>query len=228
MAIRLSKRELTERDRVLAWLNNQPFTTSQRVKATVPILTPAEVREKYSPLDPQATGQFFTPDAMAVAAMSAIEATGLLLDGSILEPCAGLGALLAPLEGKQFPVTAFELDQTYTAIGARLAPWAAWTNDNPFDHLAELEGRFDWVIANPPLTRDGAWHRPKRFARAGQPVPSTCSWSLLYTLGPCRCRTRFVRRIAHIPVGNPRREQQVKLFGVCRHGVPGSCLPSCC
>ncbi len=151
MAIRLSKRELTERERVLAWLNNQPFTTSQRVKATVPVLTPAEVREKYSPLDAQATGQFFTPAAMAVAAMRGIEATGLVLDGSILEPCAGLGALLAPLEGKQLQVTAFELNQTCAAIGARLAPWAAWTNDNPFDHLAELEGRFDWVIANPPF-----------------------------------------------------------------------------
>ncbi len=152
MATRLSKRQMTERDRVLAWLNNQPFTTSARSKPTIPVLTPAEVREKYSPLDAQGTGQFFTPDSMAAQFLAAIEATGLVLDGLILEPCAGLGALIAPLNAtEELAVSAFELDQTCAAIGQRLVPWAEWTNDTPFDHLAEFEGRFDWVIANPPF-----------------------------------------------------------------------------
>ena len=151
MATRLSKRQLTERERVLAWLNNQPFTTSARTKPTIPVLMPDDVREKYSPLDPQLTGQFFTPDSMAAQFLAAIEATGLVLDGSILEPCGGLGSLIAPLEGKGLTVTAYELDQTCAQIGERLVPWATWVQDNPFDHMAKIEGRFDWVLANPPF-----------------------------------------------------------------------------
>lgn len=151
MAIRLSNRQMTERERVLAWLNDKPFSTSARSKPAVPVLTPAEVREKYFPSDAQDTGQFFTPDEMAVQFHAAIEETGLVLDGSILEPCGGLGTLLAPLEGKGLLVTAFELDQICAAIGWKLTPWASWTNDNAFDHLKEIEGRFDWVLANPPF-----------------------------------------------------------------------------
>ena len=158
MAIRLSKRQLTERDRVLAWLENKPFTTSARSKPVVPVLTPVQVREKYAPLDPQSTGQFFTPDSMTEQFLARIEDTGLILDGSILEPCAGLGSLIAPLEDKGLKVTAYELDQTCAKIGERLAPWATWVQDNPFDHMVEIEGQFDWVIANPPFgTRWGLY-----------------------------------------------------------------------
>ncbi len=151
MAIRLSNRQMTERDRVLAWLNDQPFSTSARSKPAVPVLTPAEVREKYFPINAQDTGQFFTPDAMASRFINAIEATGLALDSVVLEPSAGLGALLTPLEGKGLAVKAFELDQDCARIGERLVPWVSWTNANVFDHMTDIEGKFDWVLANPPF-----------------------------------------------------------------------------
>ncbi len=152
MAIRLTKREMAGRERVLAWLDGKPYAASSRSKPAVPELNATEVRQLYSPLDPQSTGQFFTPDEMAGQLYAAIETAGLILDGSILEPCAGLGALLAPLEGRlELTIRAFELDQTCAKIGERLVPWATWFQDTPFDHLADIEGRFDWVIANPPF-----------------------------------------------------------------------------
>jgi DNA polymerase III sliding clamp (beta) subunit (PCNA family) len=71
------------------------------------------------------------------------------------------------LEGKGLSVTAYELDQTCAQIGERLVPWATWVQENPFEHIAEIEGRFDWVLANPPFGTKWGLYSAEQICKSG-------------------------------------------------------------
>lgn len=134
---RLTKDQATDRDRIRAWLEGACE------------LTVEEVLAKFVPFsDPAETGQHFTPLEMGNALLDLVN----IPNGSLwAEFGAGIGNLAYHLEGLQIKLDCYEADQTCVQIGRKLFPWANWRHASPFQFLADIQGRYDFVIANPPI-----------------------------------------------------------------------------
>ena len=91
-------------------------------------------------------GQFFTPPIVTRFVMNLLGITS----GLVLETSCGAGAFLEVLP-PACQVEAFELMQEASTVAKLLYPSAKIIRDNTLTHLHELEGRFDFVIGNPPF-----------------------------------------------------------------------------
>ena len=91
-------------------------------------------------------GQFFTPQIVTRFIVELLGITG----GSILEPSCGAGAFLDVLPSS-CEIEAFELMHEAYSVAKLLYPTAKITKGNTLTHLQALEGRFDYVIGNPPF-----------------------------------------------------------------------------
>jgi len=148
---KLTKRQHKNRQRILAWLNNEEFTENARAKPAVPKLSVGEVLEFYIPPDVTGSAQFFTPAEMSEALLGVMGIPFYDDNISILDPCAGIGHLLWPLSRDTSGIVAYEIEQECVKIGQRLFPKIEWHWEIPFDHLDQIEGVFDFVVMNPPF-----------------------------------------------------------------------------
>jgi 2-polyprenyl-3-methyl-5-hydroxy-6-metoxy-1,4-benzoquinol methylase len=153
-----TKAQRKNRDRIMAWLNDQPFRENSRDRdPQVPDLSTKRVLEEYVPPDVSGAGQLFTPIEMGAAAISYLDLPFLAgSDACILDPCAGIGNLVYHVDGHK--VDAFEIESECVDIGQRLFPGVTWHWKIPFDTdiLESIEGQYDCVICNPPInTRRG-------------------------------------------------------------------------
>jgi SAM-dependent methyltransferase len=169
---KLSKQQLKDNQMIDAWLDGEPFKMNSRDKSpTVPNLTPWEVRRRYTPLYPQDTGQFFSPQRIAkefadfVAHSLCIDVTGKI----IVEPSAGLAALVEWTKDFAEKVVCYEADRKLVEIGRKIEPWIEWVNTSPFDpeYAPSLEGQFDLVLANPPYGTDWAMLEAESYCQSG-------------------------------------------------------------
>lgn len=116
-------------------------------------LTPDEVRNKYIPSwDPVPMGEFYTPPSMVQQAHSLL----FFPQGArILDPCAGIGALVKPFAEAhsdwKYEVVAYELQYEAAQVLGRLYPNIKSDHADVFDRLPEIEGKFDYVVMNPPF-----------------------------------------------------------------------------
>jgi type I restriction-modification system DNA methylase subunit len=166
--LKLTKAQQKDRDRIEAWLKQEPFRENSRSKPEVPDLSIEEVIETYVPPDIQGAGQFFTPLIMAKAAHGYLP----YYSGQpvrILEPCAGIGNLLYPFLGENanIQIDAFELERECVEIGKKLYPFANWTHACTHDHLGELEGKYDFVLMNPPFNTKRGMYEAEENSEAG-------------------------------------------------------------
>ncbi|MGD9101021.1 MAG: hypothetical protein PVF45_11120 [Anaerolineae bacterium] len=155
---KLTKRQRKDRDRVLAWLDGEPFKENSRARAFVPDLGTLDVLDQYVPPDVTGAGQFFTP---LETAQALVDGCGFELTSGmkVLDPCAGVGHLFRPFRhyaGDGVVFDAFEMEEECARIGAKLFPWVDWFCAIPFDAPSLIEGVYDLVVMNPPFgTRRG-------------------------------------------------------------------------
>ncbi len=132
---------------ILAWLDGEHD------------LTPEFVFKAYILPDRQGAGQFFSSLATAEAALKYWPWSGDQ-PRRVLVPGAGIGHLIRPLDHRRLDlagpsnaleVDAFEFEPECVEIGRRLLPWVTWRDQNVFLALADLAGRYDRVLCNPPL-----------------------------------------------------------------------------
>ena len=124
----------------------------------MPVLTTEQVLDGWMPSwDPRETGQFFTPLEMGEYAVS--RAAPFEEGARVLEPCSGIGHLVYHLAGWGVNTDAYELSRECVEIGQKLCPFAAWQQADPFDHLDRLEGRYDYVLMNPPYNTTWGTYR---------------------------------------------------------------------
>lgn len=94
-------------------------------------------------------GAFFTPSGLAMD--FAIEARGRR---SLLDLCAGIGALSYAVADEGTRVVCVEVNPSYVEVGRAVMPDATWVTASAFDVEAYAEhGPFDVVISNPPFGR---------------------------------------------------------------------------
>lgn len=116
-------------------------------------LNPDEVRGKYiSTWDPIPMGEFYTPPEIVDQA----ERLLFYPQGSeVLDPCAGIGAMIKPFleahESWRYNITAYELSDEAAGILKRLYPDLNAHHADVFDRLGEIEGKFNFVMMNPPF-----------------------------------------------------------------------------
>jgi len=151
---RLTKAQQKNRNRILAWLDGQPFRENSRDhNPQVPNLSIKRVLDEYIPPDVTGAGQFFTPLEAAKAVILMDNAFHPQPGDLILDPCAGIGHLLYPLQqwSGRVHMDTFELEDECVRIGQRLFPWANWHCQIPFSVMDSIKGRYDYVICNPPF-----------------------------------------------------------------------------
>jgi predicted RNA methylase len=107
-------------------------------------------------------GAFFTPRGLARD--FAIEVNGGASDDiTILDLCAGIGALSYFCSGPGRQHVCVELNPDYVRVGRAVMPDAVWVCADAFDVSQYLQlGPFGWVISNPPFgavpsPRIGKW-----------------------------------------------------------------------
>ena len=158
--VKQTKAQRKDRERIEAWLEQKPFKENARDKdPQIPNLTREEVLELYVPRNISDGAQFYTPLEMAEAFWVLVTSGYVNLKSGmrILEPCAGIGNLLAPIAGDiermEIDVEAFEIDAEAYQVGEKLFPTWIWWNDTPFSDykVPRLENLFDLVVMNPPL-----------------------------------------------------------------------------
>jgi len=138
---RAERKRWSNNDRVAELLKNSESRT----------LLPAEIEEirqiytGYGGLH-DTFGQFFTPQIVTRFIVDLLGITG----GKILEPSCGAGAFLEELPSS-CEIEAFELMHEAYSVAKLLYPAAKITKGNTLTHLQDLEGRFDYVIGNPPF-----------------------------------------------------------------------------
>lgn len=169
---KMSKQQIKDNQIIDAWLDNEPFKMNSRDKnPQVPVLSPWEVRKMYTPLYPGDTGQFFSTQRIAnefgdfVAHDLGIDVTGK----TILEPSAGLAALVEWTKDFADKVVCFEADRKLVEIGQKIEPWIEWVQNSPFDpqYWPDMEGQFDLVFANPPYGTTWAMLEADEFCQSG-------------------------------------------------------------
>lgn len=111
----------------------------------------------YGGLSTWNTDQHFTPP---VVCRFVIDLLGIM-DKDVLEPSCGSGAFIQELPAA-CRVTGIELMLETARVAKLCNPQARIIEGNALEMLAEVEGRFDWVIGNPPFDR-----MPKRAAPTG-------------------------------------------------------------
>lgn len=150
---KLTKKQWKNRERVLAWLEGKEFKENARANPAGPDLSVGEVLEFYAPPDVTGSAQYFTPAEMSESLVSYMNIPLYDDDVRILDPCAGIGHLLWPLlrADNHLDLVAYEIEEECVKIGRRLFPRIDWNWKIPFDHLAEIEGCFDFVVMNPPF-----------------------------------------------------------------------------
>jgi len=87
-------------------------------------------------------GAFFTP--YGLARDFSIEVPD---NGSMVDLCAGIGALSFACEGKGIAITCVEMCAAYVEVGKRVVPSANWVHADCFS----VTGQFDIAISNPPF-----------------------------------------------------------------------------
>ena len=151
---RSTKAQRKWNDRIEAWLKGEPFKENARAKPEVPTLGVREILDNFYPPDPTGSAQFFTPPEMAQAAFD-YGATFIGRGHRVLDPCAGIGHLFYPwtwqCEADDITFDAYEVDKGCVELGQVLFPGVNWQWAIPFDHLAEIEGQYDFVFCNPPF-----------------------------------------------------------------------------
>ena len=149
--MKFTKVQLKNQERIEAWLAGVPFRENSRDKhPQVPDLSLERVLEEFCPPDVKGAGQFYTPLDMASQALSYIAP----FEGArILDPCCGIGNLLYPFlpDKKWIHVDAYEMEGECVRVGQKLFPWVRRHHAIPFDHLDAIEGRYDFVVMNPPF-----------------------------------------------------------------------------
>jgi SAM-dependent methyltransferase len=158
---KLTRVQIKDRDRVLAWLKDQPFRESSREKPAVPVLTPLDVFDQYieDPYSMSQYGAFYTPQETANDLIErAFNTLPELYDSdspvNIIDPCAGIGSLLFAWTQRFAPetVTAIELSYESAAVGQKALPAYGWRNEDAFGKLWDEDvARYDLVIMNPPF-----------------------------------------------------------------------------
>lgn len=95
------------------------------------------------------SGAFFTPPELAQSFAATTVGCG---DASIVDLCAGIGALAWHLSGtwSKRDITCVELNPDYVEVGKRIVPNAEWLCMDVFD-VTELGQHFDWAVSNPPF-----------------------------------------------------------------------------
>jgi hypothetical protein len=87
-------------------------------------------------------GAFFTP--YGLARDFAIEVPD---GGSMVDLCAGIGALSFACEAKGIEITCVEMCEAYVEVGKRVVPSAQWVLADCFS----VAGQFDIAVSNPPF-----------------------------------------------------------------------------
>lgn len=148
----LTKDQAQANERINAWLNDKPYREypDQRYPR-VPKLQPGTVLATYTPPNSEYWEQFFTPAHITAETIGPI-APALSPACRMLEPCAGIGHLIAPIFNglKITDITAYEIEAQAHRIGGKLFPDLEWVNKNVFDDIDFLTGQFDFIPCNPP------------------------------------------------------------------------------
>ena len=102
------------------------------------------------------SGAFFTP--WGLARDFAIEVGYADGVGSMIDLCAGIGALSFACEDKGLEITCVEMCEAYVTVGKRVVPSANWVLADCFS----INGKFDFAISNPPFgaIKGGAYDGP--------------------------------------------------------------------
>lgn len=132
------------------WENNDRVSTllKEAENRTLLPVEIAEIRKCYTGYGGlhDTFGQFFTPP---VVTRFVVDLLGIN-SGRVLEPSCGAGAFLEALP-HSCEVEGFELMHEAYSVTKLLYPSAKITKSNTLTHLQDLEGRFDYVIGNPPF-----------------------------------------------------------------------------
>lgn len=120
-----------------------------------------EVLESYVPPDIRGLAQYFTAIETGKSALSRLR---LRLSPEhklrVIDPCAGIGhwPYLFSFMRDQLIFDAFEIEDECVEVGRGILPWINWFNRSSYTAMAEVEGRYDLGICNPPIgiTRGGA------------------------------------------------------------------------
>lgn len=118
-------------------------------------LTVPDILERYTPPDLKGSAQYFTSVETGMAALARLRlvlpARGQKL--RVLEPCAGIGHFIHLIGclRKFLVVDAYEVEAECVEIGRKLFPWVNWQTAMPFLAMADIEGRYDLVLCNPPI-----------------------------------------------------------------------------
>jgi predicted RNA methylase len=90
-------------------------------------------------------GAFFTP--FELANDFAIEVGYSDGGGSLIDLCAGIGALSFACQDKKLEITCVEMCEAYVVVGKRVMPSANWVHADCFS----VTGKFDFAVSNPPF-----------------------------------------------------------------------------
>lgn len=90
-------------------------------------------------------GAFFTPRGLAVDLSIEVG------KGSVVDLCAGIGALAYAVRDRAIRLVCIEFNPEYARVGRRVVPEAEWVVASIFDPIIAGLGRFDYAISNPPF-----------------------------------------------------------------------------
>jgi predicted RNA methylase len=90
-------------------------------------------------------GAFFTP--FELANDFSIEVGYSDGGGSMIDLCAGIGALSFACQDKELEITCVEMCEAYVVVGKRVMPSANWVHADCFS----VTGKFDFAVSNPPF-----------------------------------------------------------------------------
>jgi len=90
-------------------------------------------------------GAFFTP--FGLARDFSIEVGYSDGGGSMIDLCAGIGALSFACHEKGLEITCVEMCEAYVTVGKRVVPSANWVQADCFS----VSGQFDFAVSNPPF-----------------------------------------------------------------------------
>lgn len=164
---RMTKKQIKDFDRIVAWLENQPFKENSRDKNPhVPVLDIRDVLNDFTPPAVTDLCQFFTPLEMGAKMVGMIPS--ISNDGStrLLEPAAGIGHLIYYLRTfipNRLQITAFEINKMCAEVGKKLYPEVDYRHADVFDHVDEIRGQYDYVLMNPPFNQPGGMYQAEQW-----------------------------------------------------------------
>lgn len=90
-------------------------------------------------------GAFFTPRGLAVDLSIEVG------KGSVVDLCAGIGALAYAVRDRATRLVCIEFNPEYARVGRRVVPEAEWIVASIFDPIIAGLGWFDYAVSNPPF-----------------------------------------------------------------------------